>query len=39
MHSSQDCGRDGSPSLLPRYAGWIDVVDVQAQSPLIVSGA
>jgi hypothetical protein len=38
-HSSQNHGCDGSPSLLPRHAGWIDVVDVWARSPLIVSGA
>jgi hypothetical protein len=38
-HSSQNRGRDGSPSLLPRHTGWIDVVDVRAWSPLIVSGA
>jgi hypothetical protein len=37
--SSQNHGHDGSPSLLPHHARWIDVVDVRAQSPLIVSGA
>jgi hypothetical protein len=39
MPSSQNCGRDGSPSLLPRHIKWIDVVDVRAQSPLLMSGA
>jgi hypothetical protein len=36
--SSQNCGCDGSPSLLPRHTGWIDTIDVRAWSPLIVSG-
>jgi hypothetical protein len=35
----QNHGHDGSPSLLPRHVGWIDIVDVRAQSPLAVSGA
>jgi hypothetical protein len=35
---SQNHGRDGSPSLLHRPTGSIDVVDVQARSPLAVSG-
>jgi hypothetical protein len=38
-HSSRNHGRDGSPSLLPHHARWIDVVDIQARSPLAVSGA
>jgi hypothetical protein len=29
--------RGGSPSLLPRHARWIDIVDVQVQSPLAAS--
>jgi hypothetical protein len=36
-HFYSNCGCDGSPSF-PRHAGWIDVVDVQGQSPLSVSG-
>jgi hypothetical protein len=38
MHSSRNCGRYGSPSLLPHHIGWINVVDMWAQSPLTVSG-
>jgi hypothetical protein len=38
-HSFRSRGCDGPPSLLPRHVGWIDVVDVWAQSPLIVSEA
>jgi hypothetical protein len=37
--SSQNCGCDGLPSLLPHHAGWIDVVDVWARSPHLLSGA
>jgi hypothetical protein len=37
--SSRNCGLDDSPSLLPRHAEWIDVVDVRARSPLVVSEA
>jgi hypothetical protein len=36
-HSSRSHGRDVPPSLLPHHAGWIDIVDVWAQSPLAVS--
>jgi hypothetical protein len=32
-------GCDGSHSLLPRYTGWINVVDMGAPSQLGVSGA
>jgi hypothetical protein len=39
MHSFRSRGHDGSPSLLPRHVGWIDVVDVWAWSPLAKSGA
>jgi hypothetical protein len=38
-HSSRNRECDGSPSLLPRHAGWIDVVDARARSRLVVSGA
>jgi hypothetical protein len=38
-HSSQNCGRDSSLTLLPHHAGWINVVGMRAQSPLTVSGA
>jgi hypothetical protein len=37
--SSQNRGCDDSPSLLPHHARWIDIVVVQARSPLAVSGA
>jgi hypothetical protein len=39
MRSSRSRGCDVSPSLLPHCAGWIDIVDVRARSPLAVSGA
>jgi hypothetical protein len=38
-HSSQNRGPDGSPSLLPHHAGWINIIDMRARSPLAVSGA
>jgi hypothetical protein len=38
-HSFQSHGCDGPPSLLPRHASWIDVVDVRARSPFVMSGA
>jgi hypothetical protein len=37
-YSFQSHGHDGSSSLLPRHAERIDIVDVWAQFPLIVSG-
>jgi hypothetical protein len=39
MLSSRNHGHDSSPSLLPRCAWWIDIVDVWARPTLIVSGA
>jgi hypothetical protein len=39
MHSCQNHGCDGSPSMLPRHTGRIDIVDTRAWSPLVVSGA
>jgi hypothetical protein len=38
MHSFQSHRRDGPPSLLPHHISWIDVVDVWAKSPFVVSG-
>jgi hypothetical protein len=35
-HSSQS---GGPPSLLPRHASWISIVDVRARLPLVVDGA
>jgi hypothetical protein len=37
MRSSRSHGHDGLPSLLPCHVGWIDIVDVRAQSPPAVS--
>jgi hypothetical protein len=39
MHSFQSRGCDGPPSFLPHHVSWIDIVDVRAQSPFVVSGA
>jgi hypothetical protein len=36
-HSSQSLGHDGSPLLPLCHAGWIDVADVRAASPLTLS--
>jgi hypothetical protein len=38
-HSLWSHGRDGPPSLIPHHVSWIVVIDVQAQSPFVVSGA
>jgi hypothetical protein len=37
IHSFRRHGHDGSPSLLPHHAERVDVVDMWARSPLIVS--
>jgi hypothetical protein len=39
MQSSQSRGHDGSPFLSLCNAGWIDIADVRALSPFVVSEA
>jgi hypothetical protein len=39
MHSSQSRGRDSSPILPLCHDGWIDVADMRALAPLVVSEA